>query len=304
MRNLCVLVLVSLIMTWSVHDKHCLITGANAGIGKETALALAQRGARVVMVCRDRARGTKAQQEVSRAGRHDAALFIADLSVMAQVRALASRLLEQYLSLPIVISNAGVVMPQRTVTADGYEATFAINHLAPFLLINLLLDRIISSAPARIVVVASQVEAAGHINFNDLHYQTNYQPLVSYRQSKLANVMMTYQLARQLKDTDVTVNCLHPGVIATNLLCDYNGSPRALSKMNRLRYPGAKEGAKTSIRLATDASLSGVSGKYFRPQGEAQTSKQSYDQEAARRLWSVSETLTGLTTAQPVVHTA
>ncbi len=257
---------------WTVRGKTCLITGANTGIGKETALELAGQGAHIVMVCRDRSRGERARKDLQRAGSGNVDLLLADLARTAEVRRLADQVLDRYPSLPLVISNAGVVMPSRRETGDGYEATFAINHLAPFLLINLLLDRIKASAPARIVVVASQVEKGGHLKFDDLHYKSGYEPLVAYRQSKLANVLFSYELARRLSGSDVTVNCLHPGVIATNLLCDYNGRPRALSKLNRLTYPGPKKGAQTSIRLATDPKLEGVSGKYFRPEGEASSS--------------------------------
>ncbi len=284
-------------MSWTVRDKTCLITGANTGIGKETALALASRGAKIVMACRDRGRGEAARREISAAGAHRAELLIADLADLEQVRRLADEVLDRYPSLPLVISNAGVVMPQRTTSVDGYEATFAINHLAPFLLINRLRERIEASAPARIVVVASQVEAAGVIAFDDLMTERNYQPLVAYRQSKLANVLFTYELARRLKDTDVTVNCLHPGVIATQLLSDYNGRPRALGMLQRLSHPGPKIGAKTSIRLATDPELSAMSGRYFRPEGEAQSSKASYDEDLAAKLWKKSAELCGLSEA-------
>ena len=281
-------------VSWTVRDKTCLITGANTGIGKETALELARRGAKVVMACRDRGRGEAARAEISASGSHPAELLIADLADLAQVRRLADEIHERHPSLPLVISNAGVVMPQRTTTVDGYEATFAINHLAPFLLIHRLRDRIEASAPARIVVVASQVEASGVIAFDDLMTERDYQPLVAYRQSKLANVLFTYELARRLADTDVTVNCLHPGVIATHLLSDYTGRPRALGMLQRLSHPGPKVGAETSIRLATDPSLGGVSGRYFRPEGEAQSSKASYDEDLAARLWTESERLCGL----------
>ncbi|MCA9622944.1 MAG: SDR family NAD(P)-dependent oxidoreductase, partial [Myxococcales bacterium] len=171
-------------MTWSLENKRCLITGANTGIGRETALALARLGARVVMVARHEGRGLEARQAIQRVAHHPVELHIADLSRLDDVRALATKLLDD--ELPVVISNAGVVMPERETTVDGYERTFAINHLAPFLLINLLLPRIEASAPARIVIVASQVEASGRIAFDDLQLEKGYEPLVAYRQSKLA----------------------------------------------------------------------------------------------------------------------
>ncbi len=280
---------------WSVRDKTCVITGASSGIGKHTALGLAERGARLALVCRDRGRGDAAAAEARSAGAPHVDVLIADLSIQSEVRRVAAELLDRVPSIDVLIHNVGVVMPKRKVTRDGVEATLAINHLAPFLLTHLLRERVEASAPARIVVVASQVEARGHIDFDDLQLErTAYAPLTAYDRSKLANVLFTYELARRLRDSDVTVNCLHPGVIATNLLCDYMGRPRIMSKVHRLTHPGPQTGAQTSIRLATDPALEGVSGKYFRPDGESQSSKQSYDADVARRLWDVSEQLTGI----------
>lgn len=278
---------------WNVRDKTCVVTGASAGIGKETALGLARLGARVAIVCRDRDRGAAAVAETRAAGSPRVELFLADLSLQDDVRRLAGQLVERLARIDVLLHNAGVVMRERVVTRDGIEATLAVNHLAPFLLTQLLRAKI--EAPARIVVVASQVEARGRIDFGDLSFaRTPYDPLAAYYQSKLANVLFTYELTRRLRDTDITANCLHPGVIATNLLCDYMGRPRVMSKVHRLTHPGPKEGAQVSLKLATDPALTGVSGRYFRPEGEGASSKQSYDPELARRLWEVSEQLTGL----------
>ena len=278
---------------WNVRDKTCVVTGASAGIGKETALGLARLGARVAIVCRDRDRGAAAVAETRAAGSPQVELFLADLSLQDDVRRLAGQLVERLARIDVLLHNAGVVMRERVVTRDGIEATLAVNHLAPFLLTQLLRPTI--EAPARIVVVASQVEARGRIDFGDLSFaRTPYDPLAAYYQSKLANVLFTYELTRRLRDTDITANCLHPGVIATNLLCDYMGRPRVMSKVHRLTHPGPKEGAQVSLKLATDPALTGVSGRYFRPEGEGASSKQSYDPELARRLWEVSEQLTGL----------
>jgi NAD(P)-dependent dehydrogenase (short-subunit alcohol dehydrogenase family) len=278
---------------WTVHDKVCVVTGASAGIGKETALGLARLGARVAIVCRDRDRGAAAAAEIRAAGSPQVELFLADLSLQDDVRRLAGQLVERLARIDVLLHNAGVVMRERRLTRDGVETTLAVNHLAPFLLTQLLRPKI--EAPARIVVVASQVEARGRIDFGDLSFaRTAYEPLAAYCQSKLANMLFTYELTRRLRDTDITANCLHPGVIATNLLCDYMGRPRVMSKVHRLTHPGPKEGAQVSLKLATDPALSGVSGRYFRPDGEASSSKQSYDPELARRLWDVSEQLTGL----------
>jgi retinol dehydrogenase 14 len=277
---------------WTVRDKMCVVTGASSGIGKETAIGLARQGARVAIVCRDRERGAAAAVETRAAGSPQVEVFLADLSLQADVRRVAGQLVERLERIDVLLHNAGMVMRERRMTPDGIETTLAINHLAPFLLTQLLRPKI--EAPARIVVVASQVEARGRINFEDLHFdRTHYEPLAAYCQSKLANVLFTYELSRRLRGTDITANCLHPGVIATNLLCDYMGRPRVMSKVHRLTHPGPKEGAEVSIKLATDPALAGVSGRYFRPEGEAQSSKQSYDADMARRLWEVSEQLTG-----------
>ena len=278
---------------WTVSDKMCVVTGASSGIGKETAIGLARQGARVAIVCRDRERGAAAAAETRAAGSPQVEVFLADLSVQADVRRVAGQLVERLDRIDVLLHNAGAVMRERLITPDGIETTFAVNHLAPFLLTQLLRSKI--EAPARIVVVASQVEARGRIHFDDLYFErTSYEPLAAYCQSKLANVLFTYELSRRLRGSDITANCLHPGVIATNLLCDYMGRPRVMSKVHRLTHPGPKEGAAVSLRLATDPALTGVSGRYFRPEGEGSSSKQSYDADLARRLWEVSEQLTGL----------
>ncbi|HWN71740.1 MAG TPA: SDR family oxidoreductase, partial [Haliangium sp.] len=266
---------------------------ASSGIGKETAIGLARQGARVAIVCRDRERGAAAAAEARAAGSPQVEVFLADLSVQAEVRRVAGQIVERFDRIDVLLHNAGAVMRERRITPDGIETTFAANHLAPFLLTELLRPKL--DATARIVVVASQVEARGRIQFDDLDFErTPYEPLAAYCQSKLANVLFTYELSRRLRGTDITANCLHPGVIATNLLCDYMGRPRVMSKVHRLTHPGPKEGAAVSLRLATDPALAGVSGRYFRPEGEGNSSKQSYDADLARRLWEVSEQLTGL----------
>jgi NAD(P)-dependent dehydrogenase (short-subunit alcohol dehydrogenase family) len=288
-----------------MRDKICLITGSNTGIGKETALGLAKLGATIVMVCRDREKGEAAAAEIQkRAQSPSVSLMVADLSVQSQIRRLAGDLREGRGGAPpltggrarldVLIHNAGVILPQRRLTADGIETQIAVNHLAPFLLTHLLLDVLEASAPSRIVVVASQVESRGTIRFDDLQSANGYSPLGAYFQSKLANVLFTYELARRLQGKKVTVNCLHPGVIATNLLSDYMAKPRAIGFLSKLTYPGPEKGAKPSIRLASDPALEATTGKYFKEMVEAPTSKASYDLDTARRLWKASEELTGI----------
>ncbi len=282
--------------------KRCLITGANTGIGKETAAGLAEMGADIVMVCRSQSKGAAAAEEIrkraSRAGPSgqppDIDLLVADLSSQREVRKLAQDVKDTYERLDVLISNAGVITPRRKLTIDGLESQFAVNHLAPFLLCNLLRPLLEASAPSRIVIVASQVEGRGRIDFANLQGERNYDYMAAYCQSKLANVLFTYQLARQLQGTGVTANCLHPGVIATNLLSDYMGRPRSVGGLvQRFTHPGPKVGAQTSIRLASDPQLAEVSGCYFHDkQGQTRSSAASYDEDLQEQLWRESERLT------------
>jgi len=278
---------------WSVRDKTCLITGATSGIGRETALGLARSGARLAIVARDRTLAAKVASEARREGSPTVDLFFADLANQADLRRAAGEILAKLPAIHVFISNAGIVMNERELTVDSVEKTFAVNHLAPFLLVKLLRERIEAAAPSRIIIVASQVEARGVIDFDDLTFAKSYTALGAYDRSKLANVLFTYELARRLHEKGVTVNCLHPGVIATNLLCDYEKKSRLAGKLLRLTHPGPKEGAATTLRLATDPKLIYVSGRYFKPTGEERTSPASYDRELARRLWEISEQLVG-----------
>ncbi|HEX3695825.1 MAG TPA: SDR family oxidoreductase [Polyangia bacterium] len=279
-----------------MRDKVVLITGASNGIGKETAIGLGKLGARLILVCRDRERGTAAVAEIGRKA-PDAAgisLRLADLSSQAAVRALAADVLATTPRLDVLINNAGVILQTRTLSPDGIEMQFAVNHLAPFLLTNLLRERLVQSAPARVVTVASQVERKGRIDFDDLQGARRYQPLTAYGQSKLANVLFTYELARRLAGTGVTANCLHPGVIGTKLLADYMGRSGVTGWVANLAFPSAEKGARPSIRAASDPALAGVTGKYFQELREGESSPASYDQATARRLWEVSAAMTGL----------
>lgn len=283
----------------------CVVTGSTSGIGRATARGLAALGAHVIVHGRDARRTVAARDEIARATGNDAVeSVVADLSRVDAVRALAAELLERLPRLHVLVSNAAVLPAERQGTADGLEMQLAVNHLAPFALTRLLLPRLQASAPARVVVVASQVEASGRLDFDDLQRDRGYDHLDAYAQSKLANVLFTYELARRLGDAEaaVTVNCLHPGVIATNLLADYNRHPRALGFTLRLTHPGPEDGARSSIRLASAPELEGVTGRYFREGRVATSSPASRDRELARRLWTVSSQLTGLP-AEPVALT-
>ena len=282
--------------TWTVRGKTCLITGATSGIGRETALGLAREGAALALHGRDPSRLARSRDDARAAGSPRVDVFTANLTEQREVRRLAAEVRDRVSAVDVFISNAGVVMRERRLTSDGVEATLAVNHLAPFLLVDLLLDRIQPPADrsSRIVVVASQVEARGVIDFDDLMMEKAFTSLGAYDRSKLANVLFSYELARRLHEARVTVNCLHPGVIATNLLSDYEGRSRLLGMALRLTNEGPKKGAQASIRLAVDPALEYVSGRYFRPNGEARSSPASYDRALAKRLWEVSARLVGL----------
>jgi len=221
----------------------------------------------------------------------------ADLSRQQEVRALARAVRNRYEALHVLISCAGVITRTREVTVDGVECQLAVNHLAPFLLTHLLLDRLASSVPARIVIVASQVESAGRFDFGDLQMERAYDPLEAYARSKLANVLFTYELARRLARSAITVNCLHPGVVGTNLLDRYVGRPWPFSLVNRLRSKTPREGARPLVQLATAPELATVTGRYFHEGRETSSSARSYDLALAQQLWNVSRHLTGISEA-------
>ncbi|MEE9124309.1 MAG: SDR family oxidoreductase [candidate division NC10 bacterium] len=279
--------------TGPMAGKTCILTGANTGIGKATALGLAKMGATVVMVCRSLERGEAAMAEIKRGSGNDSvSLLLADLSSRAAIHRLAADFKAKYPNLHVLINNAAIIPKKRTVAEDGLETQFAVNHVAYFLLTNLLLDQLKASAPSRIINVSSQVHNGASIDFDDLQSERSYSPTRVYGWTKLANVLFTYELAHRLEGTRVTVNCLHPGTVATNMLADYMpGGLRFLAKMIGV---SSEEGAQTSLFLATSPEVEGVSGKYFVNQGAVHSSKASYDKTAARRLWQVSAELTGL----------
>jgi NAD(P)-dependent dehydrogenase (short-subunit alcohol dehydrogenase family) len=276
--------------------KVCLITGATSGIGKATAMELASMGASVVMVGRDRARGEAALAEVKEGSANASVdLLLADLSSQEDIRRLAGEFKEAHPRLDVLINNAGVIRSKRVASADGIEMTFAINHLAHFLLTNLLLDLLKATAPSRIVNVSSGEQRNGTIDFDDLQGEKGYKTAKAYGQSKLANVLFTYELARRLEGTGVSANCLHPGAgVRTNLGSGVSGvfgfTVRALTPF--MKSP--EKGAETSIYLASSAEVEGLSGGYFVKKAEARSSDMSHDERIARRLWEASAELTNL----------
>ena len=281
-------------INFEMQGKVCVVTGANSGIGKETALSLARMGATVVLVCRSESRGTAALDDIkSQTGNDAVSLLLADFSSQQQVRDLAASILEQFDRLDVLVNNAGVTPWERRVTDEnGLELIFAVNHLAPFLLTNLLLGRLKASAPARIVTVSSGAHRRVALNFDDLQNEQRYVPFDVYSQSKLANVYFTYELARRLEGTGVTANCLHPGVVSTSL---FRHLPPLLGLAVKFARPlllSPAQGADTVVYLAAAPDVAEISGRFFERREAVDSSPVSYDAEAARRLWEVSEALT------------
>lgn len=273
--------------------KVCLVTGASSGIGFETAKALAARGAEVVMVSRASGDGAEKAAELKKAG--DNVTFMpADLSSMQEARALARDFKAAYPRLDVLVNNAGLFANERKTTVDGYELTFALNHLAYFLLTNLLIDVLKKSSPARVINVASEAERMGKIHFDDLMLEKNYNGWKAYGQSKLANLLFTFELARRLEGMGVSVNALHPGAVATGFGQDAQGFFMTLFKLFRPFFRSAEKGAETPIYLATSAELEGVSGKYFKDKAPIEAAEQAYDREAQTKLWRISEDLSRL----------
>lgn len=272
-----------------------MVTGANRGIGKAIALGLAQRGATVVMVCRDRQNGETAQAEIrAGTGNQGVDLMIADLASLDSVRQLASKYQGVYPRLDVLINNAGLAKKQFTRTVDGFETTFAVNHLAPFLLTNLLFATLRNSADARVINVSSLVHKWGKLDFDDLHGEKNYDMDRAYNQSKLANVVFTYALARRLRGTEITVNSMEPGMTDTDFGHEYTGFKAFMSKAWKPFLALPEDAAETAIYLALSDEVKGTSGKHFVKGRAVKSSRDSYDEDLAQRLWEVSERLTGL----------
>lgn len=275
--------------------KVVLVTGGTSGIGKATATALAGMGAEVVVTGRNRERGEGAVEEIRRdSGDGKASLLLADLAVQAEVRRLAREFEASHERLDVLVNNAGLVQSRRTETPDGIEMTLAVNHLAPFLLTNLLLDLLKKSAPSRIVTVSSEAQRRAKIDFDNLQGGRRYGAFRAYGQSKLANIAFTFELAERLRGTGVTANCVHPGGVNTNF-GNNNRSPmtllfRAIKPF--MRSP--EQGADTVIYLAALPEAEGMTGKYLADREVISASEDAYEESVRKRLWEVSEELTGL----------
>src|SRR5947208_14245329 len=281
--------------TTTMKDKVVMVTGANSGIGKSASLALAEKGATVVMVARNKERGEAARYEiVTKSKNKSIDLLLADLSSLESVRQLVAEFRKKYSKLHILINNAGLFNQRRRVTADGYENTFATNYLAPFLLTNLQLGLLKASAPSRIINVSSVGHYNGHINFDDLNLETDYGGWKAYGQSKLALVLFTHELAKKLQGTGVTVNAVHPGTVATNIWARPLGPAGFIMSLPKLFMASPEEGAKTIVYLSQSNEAEGLNGEYFEKLKMKKSSDESYNEEIAQRLWDVSAKLTHL----------
>lgn len=266
-------------------NKTILITGATDGIGQQTALELAQKGAHVLVHGRSAERGQHTVEKIRRESGNDRVEFLqADLASLAQVRRLAAEVQERFDHLDVLINNAGVFCKERQLSADGYEMTFAVNHLAHFLLTNLLLPQLKNAPAARIVTVSSTLHKVRDLDLNDLQGESGYNARRAYTVSKLGNILMTYTLAKRLADDGVTANCLHPGTVGTKLLQEGFGMDGS----------SVAAGAATPVYLASSPEVAGVSGKYFVDCQPVDSGEQTHDVELQRRFWETSVALTGL----------
>jgi len=280
-----------------MHGKICMITGATDGIGKVSAHALAKQGATVIVVGRNRPKSITTVSEIRQeSGNANVEYMLADLSSQQAIRELAEQFTSKYQQLHVLLNNAGAIFMSRKESVDDIEMTFALNHLNYFLLTHLLLDTIKASVPARIVNVSSGAHRRlKTLDFDNLQGTQSYSGISAYMISKLGNVLFTYELAKRLKESQITVNALHPGVVASQFGGNNGGwFGRVLRRVANLFCISVEEGAKTNIYLASSPEVEGVTGKYFVECKAVTSSKISYDEGAARRLWKVSEALTGI----------
>ncbi|HPD65701.1 MAG TPA: SDR family oxidoreductase [Bacteroidia bacterium] len=266
--------------------KTCLITGATSGIGKAAATELARRGFHVIITYRNKEKALKVMDEIKqKSGNQSVEGFFVDFESLASVRDFAIEFKSKYDHLDVLINNAGIWETKRSETKDGIEKMFGVNHLAPFLLTNLLLDVLKKSAPARIVITASEAHRFSGIDFSDLESKNNFGTMKAYGQSKLANILFTKELSERLKDSGITVNCLHPGVVNTNLFEKF--SP-GMKKISSLFLISPEKGAETTVFLAASSEVEHISGEYFSKKKIKKSSKISYDKATAKKLWDVS----------------
>ena len=282
-----------------MEGKTCLITGSTSGIGKEIAIGLAKMKANVILVGRNKPKSEAALEEICRSvsidsNKNQVSYLLADLSSQASIHQLANKFLESYGNLNILINNAGVFLSRRVTTVDNIEYTFAVNHLAPFLLTNLLYEKMKASSPSRIITTSSVAHRGARINFDNLQFERGrYNGLEAYRQSKLANILFTKELARRSRGSGVTSNCFHPGGVRTNLVQSNPWYYRLIWAIINPFLVSPKKGADTAIYLASSSKVADISGKYFVNRKPVRPSELAEDHNIAARLWKISEELTG-----------
>ncbi|AMM52129.1 hypothetical protein TH61_14330 [Rufibacter sp. DG15C] len=274
--------------------KVMVVTGASSGIGKATVEALAQTGATVVMVCRHEGRAQDALQEITaKVPQAKLNVYLADLSELDAVRALAQELKDAYPAIDVLINNAGIIPGLLSNSKEGLELAWVTNHLAPFLLTNLLMNSLLAAPQGRIINLTSEAHRLGQIDFGQLGNPKHYSAITAYSDSKLANILFTYELAKRVEFTNLTVNCVHPGVVATNFGKSSSRFVRALLFMGRFFMRSSQKGAETPVFLATSPEVEKISGKYFKDKKQIKSAMGTYNAHTARRLWELSEEQTG-----------
>jgi retinol dehydrogenase 12 len=281
-----------------IEGKTCLITGSTSGIGKEIAIGLAKMKANVILVGRNKTRCQETAEDICRnasidTNKNQVSYLLADLSSQESIHQLAKKFLDSYHSLDILINNAGVFLSRHLITVDGIEYTFAVNHLAPFLLTNLLFERMKASSPSRIITTSSVAHRGAHINFDNLQFERGkYNGVQAYRQSKLANILFSKELARRLSGTGVTSNCFHPGGVRTNLIQNSPWHYRLIWLIITPFLISPRKGADTAVYLASSSKAVNVSGEYFVNRKSVCPSRLADDPQLAAKLWMISEELT------------
>lgn len=283
----------------NMQNKLCIVTGANSGIGKATTLKLAEMGAYVVMICRNEEKAHRAKEEIiSKTGNTGLEVLIADFAYQYEIREAAERFRNKFNQLDVLVNNAGMIPSKREETMEGIEKTFAVNHLGPFLLTNLLLDHLIAAPQGRIINVSSEAHRVGASIFHlsNLQLEEGYTNMKAYGLSKLCNIMFTYELAQRLQDTSVTTHAMHPGAVRTNLAGDASWAMKLLFAIGKPFMRSPHKGAETAIYLSTSAEVTETSGKYFKNKKVKSPDDIAYNEDLTSRLWEISEELTKMGT--------
>ncbi len=277
-------------------DKICIVTGANSGIGKSTAEALAHKGAHLLMVCRNQEKAEKAKQEITeKTGNEKIDIFLADLSLRDEVKRVAQEIKARFSQIDVLVNNAGIMAkPYREITADGIELTLAVNHMAYFTLTNLLIDELKASPAARVINISSEAHRFTWIDLEDLHLHRGYNSIKAYALSKLCNILFTVELDRRLKDTKITTNAVHPGGVATNFGKQGPAFVQTLFRFMQYFLLSPDQGANTAIYLASSPEVAEESGKYFSKRKPVRPSAEARDALKAKRLWTISTQLAQL----------